>query len=164
MKKSGFTLIELLVTIVIISILSTLVIVNISDSTAKARDVKAKEEMKTINSALFLYYSDHNAYPPNPLPGQAMCNKLQGVAEYNIVMKMLVDGGYLAAVPQGINNAGYCYYDYGPGNNMGAMLGSVLEKIPLTMTGSAETCRPFTGANWCRNDQMSRFYCLCNPY
>lgn len=63
MKRRGFTLIELLVVIAIIGLLATLSVISFSTSSAKARDVKRKNDLKSIQKALELYYNDHNAYP-----------------------------------------------------------------------------------------------------
>jgi len=62
MKKS-FTLIELLVVIAIIGVLAALVIPNLTQARAKARDAKRTEDLRALQNALELYYSDHNSYP-----------------------------------------------------------------------------------------------------
>ncbi|MFC1656810.1 type II secretion system protein [Patescibacteria group bacterium] len=62
-KIRAFTLIELLVVITIIGILSVLVVVNIQESRAKARNSKRKSDLHTISSALESYYADYNGYP-----------------------------------------------------------------------------------------------------
>ena len=66
MKKSnskGFTLIELLVVIAIIGLLSTLAVVALNSARQKSRDSKRVADIKQIQTALELYFSDHNAYP-----------------------------------------------------------------------------------------------------
>ncbi|MDE2031107.1 MAG: prepilin-type N-terminal cleavage/methylation domain-containing protein [Patescibacteria group bacterium] len=62
-NNEGFTLIELLVVIAIISILSSIILASISSARARSRDAVRKQEMKQIQSALEMYYIDHNAYP-----------------------------------------------------------------------------------------------------
>lgn len=62
-KHSGFTLIELLVVIVVIGILATLVVANFSSSRARARDVKRKNDLNAMKTALRLYYNDYQLYP-----------------------------------------------------------------------------------------------------
>jgi len=63
MNKKGFTLIELLVVIAIIGLLSTLAVVALGSARAKARDAKRLSDLKQVQTALELYYTDNNAYP-----------------------------------------------------------------------------------------------------
>ena len=62
-NKQGFTLIELLVVIAIIGLLSTLAVVALGNARVKARDAKRMSDLKQIQTALELYYTDQNAYP-----------------------------------------------------------------------------------------------------
>lgn len=62
-KKFGFTLIELLVVIAIIGVLSTLAVVALNSAREKARDAKRISDVKQIQTALELYYSDQGNYP-----------------------------------------------------------------------------------------------------
>lgn len=62
-NKKGFTLIELLIVIAIIGLLATLAIVSLTTAQRKARDTKRVADVKSIQSALELYYSDNAAYP-----------------------------------------------------------------------------------------------------
>ncbi len=63
MNKKGFTLIELLVVIAIIGLLSTLAVVALGQARVKARDSKRLSDLKQLQTALELYYTDNNAYP-----------------------------------------------------------------------------------------------------
>ena len=63
MNKKGFTLIELLVVIAIIGLLSTLAVVALGSAREKARDSKRLSDLKQVQTALELYYTDANAYP-----------------------------------------------------------------------------------------------------
>lgn len=63
MNKKGFTLIELLVVIAIIGLLSTLAVVALGSARTKARDSKRLADLKQLQTALELYYTDQNAYP-----------------------------------------------------------------------------------------------------
>jgi type II secretion system protein G len=62
-KKKGFTLIELLVVIAIIGLLATLSVVAYNTARAKARDTKRIADIKQVQTALALYYTDNNGYP-----------------------------------------------------------------------------------------------------
>jgi type II secretion system protein G len=62
-NKKGFTLIELLVVIAIIGLLSTLAVVALGSARQKARDSKRLSDVKQVQTALELYYTDNNAYP-----------------------------------------------------------------------------------------------------
>lgn len=62
-KKPGFTLIELLVVISIIGVLTGLIVNNLADARARARDSNRKSELRELKTALRLYYNDHQSYP-----------------------------------------------------------------------------------------------------
>lgn len=63
MNKKGFTLIELLVVIAIIGLLSTLAVVALGSAREKARDSKRLSDLKQVQTALELYFTDNNTYP-----------------------------------------------------------------------------------------------------
>ncbi len=63
MNKKGFTLIELLVVIAIIGLLSTLAVVALGSAREKARDSKRLSDLKQVQTALELHYTDNSAYP-----------------------------------------------------------------------------------------------------
>lgn len=62
-NKKGFTLIELLVVIAIIGLLSTLAVIALGSARTKARDAKRLSDLKQIQTALELYYTDKAVYP-----------------------------------------------------------------------------------------------------
>lgn len=63
--KKGFTLIELLVVIAIIGLLATIITASLSTARAKGRDARRIADIKTIQTALELYYNDNQFYPNN---------------------------------------------------------------------------------------------------
>jgi len=63
MNRKGFTLIELLVVIAIIGLLSTLAVVALGSARLKSRDSTRLSDLKQIQTALELYYTESNAYP-----------------------------------------------------------------------------------------------------
>lgn len=62
-SMSGFTLIEVMVVVVILSILAAIVIPRIMDRPDQARIVKAKQDIRALESALNLYRLDNFTYP-----------------------------------------------------------------------------------------------------
>lgn len=62
-RLGGFTLVELLISIIIIGILVGSVIVAVDQIQAKATSTKIVADLRTLRSALVLYYSDKGAWP-----------------------------------------------------------------------------------------------------
>lgn len=63
-RRDGFTLLELLVVIGIIAVLVSLATVAYSSAQRKSRDSRRQADMKAIQSALEVYYSENNyVYP-----------------------------------------------------------------------------------------------------
>lgn len=61
--EKGFTLIELLVTMVILGILATFMFANVLNGLPRARDSQRKNDLKQLQTALQLYYTDNHMYP-----------------------------------------------------------------------------------------------------
>jgi general secretion pathway protein G len=70
LKKEGFTLIELLVVISIIGILATLVLANLNAARERGRDAQRKSDLRSIQTALRLYYNDYGHYPASDSSNQ----------------------------------------------------------------------------------------------
>ena len=62
-KKDGFTIIELLVVVAIIGMLSSLILLQIQEARAKARDVQREQDIKNIQSSMALYVVNNQTYP-----------------------------------------------------------------------------------------------------
>jgi len=62
-QSKGFTLIELLVVIFIIGVLASLILSNILGARQRAEDVKRKNDLQEMKTALRLYYNDNQGYP-----------------------------------------------------------------------------------------------------
>ncbi len=62
-NKKGFTLIELLVVVAIIGLLASIILASLNVARQKGRDARRIADLKDIQTALELYYSNHNAYP-----------------------------------------------------------------------------------------------------
>lgn len=63
----GFTLIELLVVIAIIGILSSVVLASLNTARTKGQDATRISNVKSLETALELYYNDYNTYPQSPV-------------------------------------------------------------------------------------------------
>lgn len=61
--KKGFTLIELLAVVAIIAILASVVIVQTGAARQRSRESKQKADLKTVQSALEVYYEANGRYP-----------------------------------------------------------------------------------------------------
>jgi type II secretion system protein G len=157
---TGFTLIELLVVIAIIGVLASVVMVALNSSRAKGRDAVRQTELRQLETALNMYYSQNGSFPANPVPGSGVNS---ASAHWTTIWQPLVDAGFLPTIPKGPTGNDYAYYNYGPNNTRGALLVTTLESTEPS-TGYPGTCRPFSGSNWCRGDVLSRYYCLCTLY
>jgi len=68
--RKGFTLIELLVVISIIGVLATLLLANFNATRMRARDAQRKSDLRSIQTALRLYYNDFGHYPEGDSDGK----------------------------------------------------------------------------------------------
>jgi general secretion pathway protein G len=110
--QKGFTLIELMIVIVIIGILATLLIPRIMERPEEARRIKAKMDIKTIESALKLYKIDSGTYPTTEQGLEALIKK----PETSPVPKKWREGGYLeGSVPN--DPWGNPFYYTSPGSD-----------------------------------------------
>lgn len=87
----GFTLIELMVVIVILGILAGLIVPRIMGRPDEARQLKAKIQIESIETALKLYKLDSGSYPSTEQGLQAL---VEQPASGNIPTKWR-EGGYL---------------------------------------------------------------------
>lgn len=154
LSSKGFTIIELLVVISIISLLASIVLVNVNIYMAKARDARKMSDVQQISKALYMFYAQKGYMPTNYNP---CCGACTGSTAYNQSMQELVDAGFLPSIP----NNGYCYYNYGSGNSVGAIVMTYLETL-MSTTGIGTSCRPWApGQNWC-DQNNNGYYCMCN--
>lgn len=70
LKNKAFTLIELLVVIAIIGLLAAIVSVSVNNARVKARDAQRKADLKTIQTALAMYYDQYDHYPTTSISWQ----------------------------------------------------------------------------------------------
>jgi len=74
-ENEGFTLIEILVVIVILGILAGLIIPRIMDRPEEAKQLKAKIQIESLETALNLYKLDNGLYPSTVQGLQALVQK-----------------------------------------------------------------------------------------
>ena len=63
LQKAGFTLIELMIVVVILGLLATIVMPRILDRPEQARRMKAKVDVRNIESTLALFKMDTGRFP-----------------------------------------------------------------------------------------------------
>jgi len=105
-RQNGFTLIELLVVLVILAVLGTAVVQNLSDEPDKARLVKAKQDILTIESALSRYKLDNFVYPTSDEGLDALVNKPASAKKWN-------SNGYIKRLPKDPWDNAYQYLNPG---------------------------------------------------
>jgi general secretion pathway protein G len=93
---SGFTLIEIMVVVVILGILAGFVVPKIMDRPDQAKMVRAKADVRAIESALNMYKLDNHRYPASDQGLSALVEKPGG----SDADKNWKQGGYLDNVPK----------------------------------------------------------------
>ena len=92
----GFTLIEIMVVVVIIGILVGIVAPNIMKRTENAKTVKAKQDIRSLETALDLYRMDNFYYPSTEQGLDALIRPPQSEPQ----ARNWQDGGYLKRLPK----------------------------------------------------------------
>lgn len=90
-RDRGFTLIELMVVIVILGVLAGLIVPRIMSRPGEAKQMKAKIQIESLETALKLYKLDNGAYPTTEQGLQALVEP----PETGNVPKNWKSGGYL---------------------------------------------------------------------
>lgn len=167
-KQKGFTLVEMIIVTVIIGILAGTVItvINIPLIQARSRDSRRTGDLKRIQTALELYFSDHRSYPTS--------------ASWQLVSAIHTSEylqSYLSSVPEdprvGESSSLACFgttvqnYNYYYRSNNGAVyvLGAIFEDSSrntenLCTAEYTPNCDVSSGYD-CHSD--AHCYCLQNP-
>ncbi|MEO5703000.1 MAG: type II secretion system major pseudopilin GspG [Gammaproteobacteria bacterium] len=93
--NKGFTLIEVMVVVVILGILAAIVVPRVLDRPDAARVTKAKQDIRTLESALNLYKLDNYVYPTTDQGIEALVQKPTTPPE----PRNWKEGGYIDRLP-----------------------------------------------------------------
>ncbi len=110
--QDGFTLIELMVVVIILGILATFLVPKLLSRPDQARVVKAKNDIKAIESALKMFKLDNGFYPTTEQGLRALIKKpdIEPIPEhYN-------EGGYLDYDEEPLDPWGHKYIYRSPGD------------------------------------------------
>ncbi|MDY6812592.1 MAG: type II secretion system major pseudopilin GspG [Pseudomonadota bacterium] len=94
-RQAGFTLIEIMVVVVILGILAAIVVPNVMDRPDAARVVKARQDLRSLETTLNLYRLDNFRYPTTDQGLEALVDE----PTYAPVPPNYKDGGYLDRLP-----------------------------------------------------------------
>ena len=107
--EQGFTLIEIMVVVVILSILAAIIVPRIMDRPDQARMVKARQDIRVIESAMKLYKLDNHFYPSTEQGIEALVSRPTGTPE----PRNWKEGGYLDRLTKDPWDADYLYLNPG---------------------------------------------------
>lgn len=110
-KLKGFTLIEVMVVVVILGILAMVVVPKVMGRPEQARELKAKQDILALESALELYRLDNGEFPTTEQGLQSLVKKPE-VDPRPMAWKT---GGYIKEVPQ--DPWGHLYQYANPGSH-----------------------------------------------
>ncbi len=94
--QSGFTLIEIMVVVVILGVLAAVVVPNIMSEPDKARVVKARQDIRALESALEMYRLDNFSYPSTQQGLEALVQQPSG----DPPARNWKPGGYIKQLPK----------------------------------------------------------------
>ena len=73
--QAGFTVIEVMVVVMIIAILAAVVVPRVMDRPEQARQIRAKQDIQSIQNAMDLYRLDNGSYPTQAQGIDALISK-----------------------------------------------------------------------------------------
>jgi general secretion pathway protein G len=117
LRSAGFTLIELMIVVVILGLLAGVVVPRILNRPEQARRMKAKVDIRSIESALALFKTDTGRFPTTS-EGLEVLVSDPGIKGYNIdayLDKVPLDpwGGKYIYISPGLHSRDYDLESYG---------------------------------------------------
>jgi len=94
-RKKGFSLIELMVVILIIGLLATIVVVNVTPFLQRAYEEKVRADFSQISQALTLYRLNERRYPNTQEGLQALISPSEQLTR----PQLFPDDGYISRLP-----------------------------------------------------------------
>lgn len=145
--QSGFSLIELLVAVAIITLLSSIILASTQVVRSRARDTRRISDIKQIQNALELFYTDNFSYPRSQncgatIPSTGWCNSFQSLSDghwirdnggsnlSNIISVLPTDPRPGASANWTPENGGTYFYYSGSGSNQWYEIVFGLENFP----------------------------------
>ncbi len=126
--QAGFTLIELLVVIAIIGLLSSVILASLNGARKKGRDARRSADLKEIQIALELYYSNNGVYP-------TLTTVNTTSSGFATALAALTTEGDIPTIPTDPLNSGTnIYYFKSTTGGTFYCLGAMMETTPLPLS------------------------------
>jgi prepilin-type N-terminal cleavage/methylation domain-containing protein len=141
-NESGFTLIEILIVVILLGILATIIIPQISVSTDDAKLNTLKTNLTQMRNAVEIYYYQHgNTYPGHGTPGTAPVDVVDDATAFIAQLTRYTD------INGNIQNSKDATFKYGPYVKGGALPNNPYnDKNDVTMdTATAEITTKASG-------------------
>jgi general secretion pathway protein G len=117
LHRAGFTLIELMIVVVILGILATIIMPRILGRPEQARRMKAKVDIRNIESALALFKTDTGRFPTTSEGLEVLVTDpgIKGYSSDGYLDKMPLDpwGGRYIYISPGVNGKDYDIESFG---------------------------------------------------
>ncbi|MES2985774.1 MAG: type II secretion system protein [Patescibacteria group bacterium] len=122
--KKGFTLIELLIVITIIGILSSIVLVSLSESKKKSQVAKIVQEVKRFQTAMEQYRLQNNGYYPGLVQAWTLTLVGDNMTPFITALNPYLPVGQLGFTT-GVGQANFHMNYIGSGSDLGGTCGGV---------------------------------------
>lgn len=106
--SAGFTIVELLIVVVVITVLASISIVAYAGVQERARYSAIQQDLKSLNTAINLYYTDNGNYPTRS-------GGFTGCGTADTTQTLAIDGlvpAYSSKIPVAPNDGKGSYYAY----------------------------------------------------